>query len=335
MNNLKKGILFAALFSGLFFVSCSNDNDDDDLVGNWIKKSAFDGPARSSATSFVIGDYAYVATGYTGDEYLKDLWVYDSNGDYWEQKANFTGVGRSSASAFTLNGKGYIGLGYDGTNRLKDFYQYDPSNNSWTQKADFEGTARYGAVGFQAAGKAFFGTGYDGNYLKDFYQYDDTANTWTLVNGFGGNKRRNATVFVISDKAYLVTGINNGVYQEDFWEFDPTANTWTRKRDIDKDTDDDYSWNDDYAITRSNASGFSMNGLGYVVGGENIKTAWEYNPSTDLWTERTAMEGATRTDAVGFAINNRGFYLLGRVGSSYFDDVWEFKPQDEQSDDDN
>ncbi|AWK04336.1 galactose oxidase [Flavobacterium crocinum] len=334
MINLKKGILFTALFSSLFFVSCSND-EDDELMGNWIKKSAFDGPARSSATSFVIGDFAYVVGGYTGDEYLKDLWIYNSTGDYWEQKADFGGVGRSSASSFALNEKGYVGLGYDGTNKLKDFYQYDPSSNSWTQKADFGGTARYAAVGFQAGGKAYFGTGYDGNYLKDFYQYDDQANSWTLVNGFSGNKRRNATVFVIADKAYLVTGINNGTYQEDFWEFDPSTDTWTRKRDIDKDTDDDYSYNDDYAIVRSNASSFSINGLGYVVGGESTKTIWEYNPSTDLWEERTPMEGATRTDAVAFAINNRGFYMLGRIGSSYFDDAWEFRPLEEQSDDDN
>ena len=335
MNNLKKGILFAALFSSLFFISCSNDDDDDDLIGNWIKKSAFDGPARSSATSFVIGDYAYIAAGYTGDVYLKDLWAYNSNGDYWEQKADFTGVGRSSASSFTLNNKGYVGLGYDGTNKLKDFYQYDPSSNSWNQKTDFAGTARYAAVGFQVGGKAYFGTGYDGNYLKDFYQYDDQANTWTLVNGFSGNKRRNATVFIIADKAYLGTGVNNGVYQEDFWEFDPAADVWTRKRDIDKDTDDDYTYNDEYAITRSNASSFTMSGLGYVVGGENIKTVWEYNPTTDLWVERTPLEGATRTDAVGFAINNRGFLMLGRIGSTYFDDAWEFKPTEEQNDDDN
>lgn len=335
MNNLKKGILFAALLSGLFFTGCSNDDEDDELVGNWIKKSAFDGPARSSAASFVIGDYAYVATGYTGDEYLKDLWAYNSNGDYWEQKADFTGTGRSSASSFALNNKGYIGLGYDGTNKLKDFFQYDPQSNSWTQKADFGGTARYGAVGFQVGGKAYFGTGYDGNYLKDFYLYNDTDNTWTLVSGFSGNKRRNATVFVINEKAYLGTGVNNGVNQEDFWEFNPATEAWTRLRDIDQDDDDDYSWNDDYAITRSNASSFSLNGLGYVIGGEGIKTVWEYNPSTDLWEERTALEGATRTDAVGFAINNRGFLMLGRIGSTYFDDAWEFKPLEEQNDDDN
>ncbi|CAA9197171.1 Kelch repeat-containing protein [Flavobacterium collinsii] len=334
MNNFKKGIVFAALFSSLFFIGCSNDSDED-LIGNWIKKSAFDGPARSSATSFVIGDYAYVTTGYTGDVYLKDLWSYNSTGDYWEQKADFPGIGRSSASAFALNQKGYIGLGYDGTNKLKDFYQYNPTNNTWTQKTDFAGTGRYAAVGFQAGGKAYFGTGYDGNYLKDFYQYNDQTNAWTLVNGFSGNKRRNATAFVIADKVYLGTGSNNGVYQEDFWEFNPATDVWTRKRDIDKDTDDDNSYNDDYAIVRSNASSFTMNGLGYVVGGENIKTIWEYNPTTDLWAEKTPMEGASRTDAVGFAINNRGFYMLGRTGSTYFDDAWEFKPLEEQTSDDN
>lgn len=137
----------------LVFLGCSND-DEEELLGNWIKKSSFDGPARSSATSFVIGSRAYVVTGYTGDEYLKDLWAYNSDGDYWEQKTDFTGVARSSASGFELDGKGYIGLGYDGTNKLKDFYQYNPDNNSWTQKADFIGTARYSAVGFQVGGKA-------------------------------------------------------------------------------------------------------------------------------------------------------------------------------------
>lgn len=334
MTILKGRTLITMLLMGLVFVSCSND-DDEELLGNWIKKSSFDGPARSSATSFVIGSYAYVATGYTGDEYLKDLWVYNSDGDYWEQKADFTGTARSSASGFELDGKGYVGLGYDGTNKLKDFHQYNPSTNTWTQKADFAGSARYSAVGFQVGGKAYFGTGYDNNFLKDFYQYDANSDTWTQVNGFSGNKRRNASVFVIDNKAYLVAGINNGAYQVDFWMFDPSTDIWTKKRDIDQDKDDDESYNDDYEIVRSNASAFSMNGLGYLACGESSKTIWEYNPSTDVWQEKTALEGSGRTDAIGFSINERGFVLLGRSGSSYYDDVWEFKPQDEQNDNDN
>ena len=335
MNSLKKGILFATLFASLVFTGCSNDDESEDLIGNWIKKSSFDGPARSSATSFVIGTYAFVTTGYTGDEYLKDLWAYNSTGDYWEQKADFIGSARSSASGFELNEKGYVGLGYDGINKLKDFYQYDPDSNTWTQKADFVGTARYSAVGFQVGGKAFFGTGYDGNYLKDFYQYSPTTDSWSLANGFSGNKRRNATVFVIDDKAYFGTGVNSGVYQTDFWMFDPTTDIWTRKRDIDQDTSDDYDYNDDYVIVRTNASSFSMNGLGYIACGESSKSIWEYNPSTDIWLERTPLEGSARTDAIGFSINQRGFIMLGRIGTSYFDDLWEFKPLEEQNDNDN
>lgn len=332
MIRLKKVLVISVVLLGLFFTSCSSDDDTDDLVGNWIQKSSFDGPARSSAASFVIGNYAYVATGYTGDAYLSDLWVYNSEGDYWEQKADFIGVKRSSASAFALNDIGYIGLGYDGTNRLKDFYQYNPTTNTWTQKADFIGTARYGAVGFQVAGKAYFGTGYDGNYLKDFYQYNATSDTWTQSSGFGGNKRRNATVFVIGDKAYFGTGTSNNVLQYDFWEFDGTNEVWTKKQDIDAGDTDEY--NEDYAIIRANASSFVINGLGYLVSGDYSTTAWEYNPTTDLWVEKTSLEASGRIDAVGFSVNNRGFIMLGRSGTTYFDDLMEFKPNDTQEDDD-
>ena len=326
-----KGIFIATLLTGVLFTGCSSDDETEDLVGNWVKRSAFDGPARSSAASFIIDSYAYVVGGYTGDAYIKDVWAYNSTGDYWEQKADFTGVARSASSAFALNNKGYVGLGYDGTNKLKDFYQYDPLLNDWTKKTDFGGSARYSAVGFQVGGKAYFGTGYDGNYLKDFYQYNDATDTWTQVNGFSGNKRRNATAFIINDKAYFGFGVNNGLYQTDFWEFDPSTEVWTRKRDLDDDEDD----HDTYLLTRSNTSSFAMNGYGYVGCGEGSKTIWEYNPSTDLWNEKTSLEGSSRTDAIGFAINERGFILLGRSGSSYYDDVWEFKPFEEQNDDDN
>ena len=332
MIKLKKLLICSIILVPFLFASCSDDDSTDDLVGNWLKKSSFDGPARSSAVGFVIGNFIYVTTGYTGDIYLNDLWVYNAEGDYWEQKADFIGVKRSAASGFELNGKGYVGLGYDGTNRLKDFYEYDPTSNVWTKKADFAGSARYGAVGFQVAGKAYFGTGYDGNYLKDFYQYNPTTDAWTLSSGFGGEKRRNATVFVINDKAYFGTGTSNNVLQYDFWEFDGNTEVWTKKRDI--NSGDSGEYNEDYGIIRANASSFVMNNLGYVVCGDNTTTIWQYNTVTDLWTQKTSLEASGRIDAIGFSINNRGYVMLGRAGSSYFDDLWEFKPNDEQVDND-
>ncbi|MDI1256663.1 MAG: kelch repeat-containing protein [Flavobacterium sp.] len=332
MNRLKKLLVLSLVLNGFVFTACNRDDDEDELKGNWLQKSSFDGPARSNTASFIIDNLVYVATGYTGDDYLKDLWVYNSEGDFWEQKADFIGVKRSSASAFELNGKGYVGLGYDGTNRLKDFYEYNPANDTWTQKADFIGTPRYGAVGFQVAGKAFFGTGYDGNFLKDFYQYDPVANTWSVSNGFGGNKRRNATVFVIEDKAYLGTGTNNNVNQIDFWEFNGTTEVWTKKRDIDAGDDGDY--NEDYHLIRSNAVSFVIDGLGYLATGDSSTSVWQYNSLTDLWTEKTGLEASGRNDAIGFSVNNRGFVMLGRQGTGYFDDSYEFKPNDEQVDND-
>lgn len=332
MIKLKKLLVFSILLVPIFFTSCSEDDTTEELVGNWLKRSSFDGPARSSAVGFVIGNLAYVATGYTGDVYLNDLWVYNSDGDYWEQKADFIGVKRSTASGFELGGKGYVGLGYDGTNRLKDFYEYNPSTNVWTKKSDFLGSARYGAVGFQVAGKAYFGTGYDGNYLKDFYQYNPSTDTWTQSSGFGGDKRRNATVFVINDKAYFGTGISNNVLQYDFWEFDGTTEVWTKKRDINNGDEDEY--NEDYALLRANASSFVINGLGYLVCGDNSTSVWQYNPTTDLWTEKTSLEASGRIDAIGLAANNKGYLMLGRSGTSYFDDLLEFKPNDEQVDND-
>ena len=46
--------LLIALFP-VFVTSCSDD-DDDDLIGHWVRTSDFDGLARGEASSFSIGD---------------------------------------------------------------------------------------------------------------------------------------------------------------------------------------------------------------------------------------------------------------------------------------
>lgn len=318
--------IFTALVATALLAGCSSDDDSDD-VGNWVTSTVFDGAARSSAAVFTYGNYAFVGTGYNGDNYLKDFWRYNIDGGYWEQIADFPGSARSSAVAFTINGVGYVGTGYDGTDELSDFYKYDTSTGSWSPIATFSGEARRAAVGFGSDTAGYIGSGFDGlNDRKDFWRYTPETDTWQEIYGYGGNKRREGTTFAINNEVYFGTGISNGSYPDDFWKFNTTTETWTRLTDLDDD--------DDYSIVRSGATGFTMGAYGYICGGDNGNTVWEYDPVNDVWDRKTAFEAASRTDAVAFSNGTRGFVALGKSGSYYFDDMMEFKPFEDQDDDD-
>jgi N-acetylneuraminic acid mutarotase len=317
------------------FSGCPGTDDKVDLLGNWVELSDFEGVARSDAVGFSINDKGYVTTGYDGDDRLKDLWEYDPAKDYWIQKADFPGNVRNGAVGFGTATKGYVGTGYDGSIKLKDFWEYDPQTNSWLQVADFAGSARFGAIAFSIDNKGYIGTGYDGNYLKDFWMYDPETNEWTQKVSVGGSKRRDAVGFVINGKGYVCTGVNNGVYESDFWEYDPLTDLWTGKRDIANVSDDNYD--DDYDIVRTNAVAFSGNGLGFVVsGGKGTVSgdAWAYNPVTDLWEEKSTLEGSARMEAVAFALANKGYIMTGRSSGYYFDDIWCFYPDEKLNADD-
>jgi N-acetylneuraminic acid mutarotase len=321
-----KSVLFV-FFLVVFLISC-NDDDDVTLMGNWSELSDFDGVPRSDAVGFAIGSKGYIGTGYDGEERLNDFWEYDPALNYWTQKANLPGKPRNGAVGFGINNKGYIATGYDGDSKLNDFWQYDPTLNSWAKKADFLGSGRYGAVAFAINDKGYIGTGFDGTYLKDFYEYSPAADTWTKIVSIGGSKRRDAAAFVINGKGYVGTGIDNGTFENDFWEYDPSTGLWNEKRKITDVSDESYD-NDYSTITRINGTGLSFNGKGYLVGGSSstiLNNVWEYDPVNDLWEEKTAFEGTTRTEAVGFGIGTLGYITTGRSSSYYFDDIWCFDP---------
>ncbi|RZJ72278.1 kelch repeat-containing protein [Flavobacterium sp.] len=321
----KKQLLSAFAFLALCLAGCSDD--DESIKGNWLVSTVFDGSPRGSAVSFTIGDFAFMGTGYDGDDYLNDFWKYDINGGYWTQVSNFPGTPRSSAVAFAIGTNGYVGTGYDGTNQLGDFYKYDTNSNSWQAIPDFGGTARRAAVAFNSDAYGYVGTGFDGtNDKKDFWKFNPETNTWEELFGFGGNKRREATNFTIGNVVYMGTGASNNINQTDFWSFDLSSETWTRLKDIDDKSS--------YEIERANATGFTIGNRGYICGGNGHNSTWEYETATDKWTKKTNFEGAFRQDASVIDNGTRGFVLLGKNGNYYYDDMYEFKPDEAYEDED-
>ncbi|WP_276369419.1 galactose oxidase [Chryseolinea sp. H1M3-3] len=334
---IKSKILFSLIIFCCTVSSCSDDNEDEPTLGNWTKTTPFKGRPRSGASVFTIGTNAFVGLGYDGDDYLSDFYVMDVTSGFWEARESFPGQPRERAIAFSINGKGYVGLGYNrdaDKEELGDFWEYDPEANTWTQVADFGGTARYNAIGFAMGSKGYVGTGYDGDaYNSDFWEYDPAANSWNEIKSYPGEKIEGGLAMVVNGKAYVCAGRNNGLFNTDFWEFDPSGSdiTWTKRS-----PDDDESYYDDFkeAVRRYDAVTFTIGDKAYIIGGVASSGAtdgsvYEFDATTSIWDERTTFEGSARSLAVGYVLDGRAFLGTGQNASSRYDDIWEFKPQEE------
>jgi N-acetylneuraminic acid mutarotase len=339
---LKRTVMLLLLpFIALSFQACDDGtDDDDDEVGNWIRSTPFKGSRRSGAIVFTIGNKAYIGLGYNGDDYFTDMYEYDLSLGFWKTKASFPGIPRERAVTFTIDGKAYMGLGYNrdqAKEELGDFWEYDPQADSWTKLNNFGGTARYNAVAFTINGKAYVGTGNDGsNYNGDFWEYDPATDSWDEIVSYPGQKREEATAFVINNRAYICTGRNNGTTNIDFWEFNPEANAWTSRT---PDDDEDYYSDFTAAVHRYNAVSFVINGRAYLATGLNSSgvadnKVFEYDPATGIWDEKIAFEGSNRSQAVAFVLDGRVFLGTGQSGASRYDDIWEFRPDEEYDEND-
>jgi N-acetylneuraminic acid mutarotase len=303
--------------------------------GNWIQSAEIPKYPRSNAVCFVIGDKAYVGTGFNetvpdSRNRLSDFWAFSVDSG-WEQVRDFPGLPRSGAAAFSLGNYGYVGTGYDGLTVYNDFYQYDPVLNNWNAKNPYPGDARYDAVGFSVQGKGYIGSGYSNYWLNDFYQYDSATGTWTRTIGTSGDfsKRRGATAFVYQDKAYIVTGSTSGSMAKDFWRFDPSRSVpWTRLQDI--INDNDAAYDDGYTdIEREYAVSFVHADSAYLTLGKNgsmLASTWVYDFTHDQWGQRSPYHRLPRYGAVAFTIDGRSFVGTGHSGAVTFDDFDEFLP---------
>ncbi|MDR0766420.1 MAG: hypothetical protein LBF09_05755 [Odoribacteraceae bacterium] len=263
---------------------------------------------RHGAVAFVIGNCAYVGTGYVA--------AYNNISHGIKREKEY----------------------------LKDFYKFDVTTGAWTQLPDFPGKGRRDAVAFSIGGYGYVGTGWgygDGNAAempyKDFYRYDPNTNTWQEIT-YDGAARYGATAFVIDGAAHVCLGQEtNSVYATDHYKFIPGTNgdgTWVKMQSlIDKPRNRQDAF---YArIQRDHAVSFIARNneeegeYAYVATGRNQYTWW-YDHKRDLWheVEDLASLAPNVRQAVAFSIDGVGYFTTG--GTSH-DDVptaqtWYFIP---------
>jgi N-acetylneuraminic acid mutarotase len=187
----------------------------------------------------------------------------------------------------------------------------------WTQKASLNIMRRQG-ISFSIGSKGYVGLGQSNTTpLSDLWEYDPQTNVWTQKAGFTPGPRYEATGFSIDTKGYVACGYDNtSALKNDLWEFDPLANTWTQKLSL--------------GAARAGATGFGLNGKGYVGLGDgssgSLRDFWEYDPAGNTWTQKADYSGGARAYPASFTIGSKGYVGTGYSISGTTSDFWEFDP---------
>jgi N-acetylneuraminic acid mutarotase len=320
-----------------------------------------------------VGGGAYELGGDAADVFEKDFWEYDPSLNIWTQKADFaftTQSGRAGvlfATGFAIGNRGYVGLGVhvgivpDRPDYDFSFFEYNPTDNQWVKKSsygiaypdEFSGISfatrrgRAYAIGFSIGNKGYMGLGYlldrqsgviNVAYFKGIREYDPLTDSWTRKANFPGVGLKNAFVFTVGNKAYVGTGESENpadssrITTNQFWEFNPIVNTWTQKADFG-------------GGIRTNAIAFSIGNKGFVGSGNSslnkdneiyLSDFWEYDVATDMWQQKKNLPSPRRSEAIGFALNGKGYLGLGLGKTNntsnsivILNDFWQYEPDKE------
>ena len=236
----------------------------------------------------------------------------------WTRMADFPPSGRVAAAGFTARGKIYFGTGLaPDLDARSDFWEYDPEINTWTRRADFPMLITY-ATGFSINDMGYFAMGkLSSSYYRTLNRYDPVNNSWKPMSpNPGESSSMDSPGFVINGKAYIPAA-------GEMYEYDPAYDRWTQKS---------YPYALGYF---GGGSAFSINGKGYLgVGWDhdkhaNVRDFFEYDPVTDIWTQKASFPGTLRDNATSFSLpNGKGYVAMGysTAKSVYLNDVWEYDP---------
>lgn len=216
-------------FGGFGYVGLGATRQDfwkyDPNDNSWLRVADFPGPPRWGASSFVIGECAYVGGGSNNSGMLDDFWKYNIVNNTWEQISKFP-YPISAATGLSNEEKGYI-VTFDDVN---NFWSYDPISDVWSQMPDLNtissGPKGKADAGFALNNKLFIYASGNSTGLHQLYEFDINSSLWT--------RKADMVNFEILTRAIGFSFQNKGYVSADcyLYEYDPANNSWKVKTQI-------------------------------------------------------------------------------------------------------
>ncbi len=146
---------------------------------------------------------------------------------------------------------------------------------------------------------------------------------WIQVDSMKGPAKSVTSSFVLGDTGYVLGGMVDNQFTRRMYSFKPNQNDW----------DDEASWGGDLGSgqNRGSAVSFVIDNKAYAGLGQGNTAGfyndfWEYDPSTETWTQIADFEGTARRGAVGFAIEGKGYVGTGHTVTGLTNDFYSYDP---------
>lgn len=321
------------------------------VLSAWKSLADYPGGGTADATGFAIGNNGYLGLGYENSSTVaKKIWKYDPSVNTWTQPTTFYFLGEGTTGpsvnmiSFYDGTYAYVGLGSQGgwpQGAEGKMRKYNDVSNTWSDIMGIgNNPALYavnGAVSYSSNGKGYVTTGSEdpdpytypfvGPTSSKMWEYSPATDNWTRKTDLPSSARWEAAGFAINSKLYLFGGSTCircvGIYtMKDFWEYDVASDKWTQLPDFP-------------GGRRWMSTGFSLNGKGYIIGGQYadgnetilFSDVWMFEPSNKTWTKLPDFPGGKRSNAAVFVLNGKAYLGTGlKDGVGYVNDFWEFNP---------
>jgi len=155
-------------------------------------------------------------------------------------------------------------------------------------------------------------------FAQDYWLQKDTVN---------GAPKAAASSFVLENRAYIVAGTDDFEYKRKMYSYRADQDDWDDEVSLGGDSGD--------GLARIGATSFALTHegqtKGYVCMGQTQTIAfmndlWEYDRSTEAWTQKANFSGAPRREAVSFVIDNKAYVGTGTSAAGLKKDFYVYDP---------
>jgi N-acetylneuraminic acid mutarotase len=307
-------------------------------ANSWTQKAS--GQERTAHCSAVWNGKMYSYGGYhDAGGYRFEMYEYNISTNSWTQKATASSsYGAHGASMVVYEGKLYIYGGANNSGVQKSMLEYNISGNSYTGKASGPYASLYTTGNTpEINGDMYIFQGYDGSSNNSGFIKYDIANNQYIVNPIESANRVSYSFHaMVGSKLYVISGQQPHVqtsgynYFKKVLVYDASTRQWSRNKDVSFMTDTG-TLTARYAGVTAEYDGkiYIWGGVNYLYGNVTNELVyydemWEYNPSTDVWTQKTSggSDGAYKPCCGQY--NGKIYITGGSQGATKYDETWEY-----------